>query len=1027
MRPTTRARRAPPAAELRFVSHELPVELYGDFTHWFEPLAMERRGAEWTRALRLPTGVYSYKFRTYDGRWHLDPENPRTRSVNGLRNSLLCVGGSDEPVLHAPAHPLLFLDGDHTLVVRAGLRRGASDGLTLRLLAPDSDEPARELAMQEVGAEDEHRLFEVAVPTCGVPIDYIFVLDSGKRVGGGGQALRADVVELSRRVPKGWRDAVVYTILVDRFRRGGQEGAWPEPVPSDERAPHLGDLRGVREALAELAALGVTVLHLSPVAHADSAHRYDAKNPLEIDPRLGGEVELRALIADAHRLGLRVLCDVVLTHVHRDFLPFCDVRLRGPASPYASWFFVERHPFFEGQAPGYRHYQKGQWQEPLLRTDDAAVAEYLGRVLRHYLGLGVDGFRIDAAADVPRQLLLDLRRLVESERPDAILLGEVTTDNPGHFTAQALTAATDFSHQQALVPWLRGQTSTETAQAALGRAAFFRGPPHAGLIFTATHDQPRLLSILGDAERARLGHLLTLTLAGVPAIYYGDEIGLRSAHTPSQSGALRDFEDAWPDRAPLPWQRDQWDETTLTLFRDALRLRQLHPALRRGSQDFLPAVEAPEVLAFRRRAGDDWLEIFANRGAEPAALTLPEGPNTATLRLGLGTASLDGDRLLLGPRSAAVVSRTASREALALRRSCLQHNRALCEAAFRDGALASPSLPRRLYLTVTERCNLRCLHCITDAPAKTASGRARTLEPWLLDALDEAFAAADYFGFVHGGESLVAPSFFAALTRIQRARADVGQYDVHLLSNGMLLDGKQAERLIEHGVTSLAISLDGGSAATNDRLRLGADFATILANLEGVLAARARRGADLRVGVSTVITRSNRDELPALAERLADLGVDWLKLEEMVPTSTVAATELVRPGSARLGEVVTALRKRLASRRVVLVEHLETPERCDCRAAELPPPLAERLRAFRRADDFANRARFRPCRMLWEQACIDPDGSLHPVDYFRPALGRLSDEPLFALWNGGVMQGLRAQALAELSADARARCLDESE
>lgn len=1001
---------------LRFLSRDLPVELYGDFVHWMEPTTMERRGSaqEWQATVHLPAGVYAYKFRTYDGAWHLDGDNPRTRSTDGCRNSLLVLSGSDEPVLHAPCFPFAFVLDGGQLLLRAGLRRGNGDRLILRQLPPHnaaalgySVEDSRDFVMQKVAEEDEHLLFEARIPIAVSTLDYLFVLESGRRVGNSGQALRVKLPALRDKLPAFWQKAVIYTVFIDRFRRGSGTLTPTTELP-DEEARCGGDLHGVREALPYLAALGVTVLHLTPICLSHSAHRYDAVNPRVVDPALGGEDALIALLNDAHRLGLRVLLDVVLTHVHRDFLPFCDVRLRGQASPYADWFYVERHPFFEGLGPGYRHYQKGRWQEPLLRTDNEEVIAYLEDVVRHFARLGVDGFRLDAAADVPLSLLLRLRDAARAERPDAVLFGEVTPDNTWRFTASALDAATDFSHQQVLYDWLwHRRIDAKTAAHTWRRRAFARGPDATAVVFSATHDQPRFLTLTRDVRRARLAQIITLLGPATPALYYGDEVDLHS-HEPERA-----FEDVWPDRAPMPW--DVCDEVTRSLIRDALRLRREHPALHAGDVDFLDG----ECFAFRRRAGDDVVEIYVNDDESSRIQFLFSGPSGSTLLLACGEAVVDGDCVRLGPLSAAVIARHAPPHVTAAWQTAIEKNAQLCAATFRAGQLASLSLPSQLYLTVTERCNLRCGHCITAAPARTASGQARTMQPWLLDVLEPALAAADYFGFVHGGESLVAPIFFELLRRIQRARAG-RRYDAHLLSNGMLLDGDAVKRLCELGVTSLAVSLDGGSAATNDSLRIGADFEKILDNLASAIAIRKQLGADLRIGVSTVLTQSNLHELLELGARLIALGVDWIKVEEVYPVNALSRLELLPPRGRRATTAVQALRELAQSSSVIIVDHLAPPSGCPCAAAQRSG--SDALSDFRRSDDFANRTCFLLCRAAWQQACVDPDGTVHAVDYFQPPLGSLIDAPFLSLWQGDRAMQQRAAALARIDPALRRSC-----
>ncbi|HVK71320.1 MAG TPA: radical SAM protein [Polyangium sp.] len=337
--------------------------------------------------------------------------------------------------------------------------------------------------------------------------------------------------------------------------------------------------------------------------------------------------------------------------------------------------------------------------------------------------------------------------------------------------------------------------------------------------------------------------------------------------------------------------------------------------------------------------------------------------------------------------------------------------------AFRAGRVVAP-LPVRLYVTVTERCNLRCAHCITDAPEKTRSGSARTMQPWLLDALREPFEAAEYVGFVHGGEALVAPIFPEVLAAIQRCRAGrPGRTDVHLLSNGMVLDEARFDALCDLGLTSLSLSLDGATAGMNDGLRIGGRFATIVKNIEGMVRRRASRGVDVRIGISTVVTASNVDELPALGRLVASLGVDWLKVEEVFPCTTRAQVEWIDPRGERVLRAVREVGAILASTGVVLVDHLDPRGTCPCVAGDDPA-----FRVFRAADDFANRARFLTCRMEWEQACVDPDGSVHPVAYEAPVIGSLASSSLVSLWNGEVMQSLRRAALSRTPAPIRQAC-----
>ncbi len=1091
------ARRRPPPEELAVVFLFRPpaqapfVDLRGEMTHFQHVSPMtETAPGQFEKTVRLGTGVYAYKLFGGGDSWWPDPENPRTRSRDGVRNNVAVIGGTDEPLLHAPARPFLFTAEDGRLCVRAALRRGAAESVSVRW---DEGDGPRETPMQIVAEEDEHLLCEAHLPASARAVEYMFALPNGHlvgRAGASGQAFRVARSHTFPETPEWWRDAVVYTVFLDRFRRG-ERGTWGPP-PDHEMGRWGGDLDGVTAALPYLADLGITVLHLTPVTPAPSAHRYDAVDPRAVDPALGGEPALTRLFEEAHARGLRVILDVAATHVDRDFFAFRDVRDRGPRSPYFGWFHVRKYPFTEGIDPGYEHYQKGQWREPLLNTDNPEVVDYLADTFAGWAKLGADGFRVDAAADLPLATIRRFAEAARSVRDDIVLYGEVIPPNIHRFTADALDAATDFAVQESLYDWLfRKRIGASRVALVNARRRFDRGGPGTtALTFTATHDQHRFRTLTADPRPARLAQLFVLLGAAIPSILYGDEVGLTpewaeteppeaSSTTPStEKGGARQgspvpgatsprlrsvteepgFEGIWGDRAPMHWpppgqeSAATWDLETLALVKGALRIRRENKAIHSGDEAFL-ALGADDVLAIRRSAGDEIIDVILHGDEGYRTVTLPEGaPSGAEILLTLGEASLespptraseaqessafhDGNahdasprdsdapedgprRVRLGPYAGIVLRRVPPAESVALWNELASQSTLLSGLSFREGSLTSAPLPAHLYVTVTERCNLSCAHCITAAPEKTTSGRARTTSPWLVEALRGPFAAADYIGFVHGGESLVAPVFWDVLRAAETARAGrPGRVDIHVLSNGMLLDETRVRRLIAHGVTSLSVSLDGATEVTNDTLRKGGRLPTILANLRRTAEIRRETGADLRIGVSTVVTAGNVVELAAMGRIVADIGLDWLKVEEIFPCTPTARHQMILSRDPRVEAAMDDLRRTLARTGVVLVDHRDPPSGCACEGLQ-NPFLAE----FRKSDDFANRTVFHPCRMEWEQACIDPDGTVHPVDYSRPSIGNLLHTSLAEMWNGPDMASLRRAALQRTPRRLRTSC-----
>ncbi|HJD80539.1 malto-oligosyltrehalose synthase [Kitasatospora aureofaciens] len=128
---------------------------------------------------------------------------------------------------------------------------------------------------------------------------------------------------------------------------------WSPPTPPPTASYRLQlqpgfTLHDATAAVPYLAALGVSHLHLSPLLEAapGSTHGYDTVDHTRISEQLGGETALRALAAEAHRHGLRLIADVVPNHMavpvpERLNQPLWQVLRDGPDSPYARWFDID--------------------------------------------------------------------------------------------------------------------------------------------------------------------------------------------------------------------------------------------------------------------------------------------------------------------------------------------------------------------------------------------------------------------------------------------------------------------------------------------------------------------------------------------------------------------------------------------------------------------------------------------------------------------------------------------------------------
>ncbi|MDT0166411.1 glycoside hydrolase family 13 protein [Actinotalea sp. AC32] len=431
-------------------------------------------------------------------------------------------------------------------------------------------------------------------------------------------------VEPRRAAEDWWRQAVVYQVYPRSFADADGDG--------------LGDIRGVTSRLPYLRDLGVDAVWLSPFypsALADGG--YDVDDYRDVDPRLGTLDDVDAMIAEAHRLGLKVVVDIVPNHSSDRHVWFTEALASPPGSPAR-----DRYVFRDGRGPdgseppsdwmshfGGRAWTRvpdGQWylhlftrEQPDFNWDNPEVREDFLTTLRFWSDRGVDGFRVDVAHGLAKDLSHPLRD-VGGVHPDALtgipldgshpyfdreevheifrewrrVLDEY--DPPRSAVAEAwvansrrvLYARPDelgqaFNFELVRAPWSAPQVHVVvddalSAAAAAGASATwvlsnhdvvrhvsrYALPPGTDLVrwllSDGTEPEPDLEQGL---RRARAATLLMLALPGSAYVYQGEELGLPEvADLPRES--LQDpiwFRTEGADkgrdgcRVPIPWEK----------------------------------------------------------------------------------------------------------------------------------------------------------------------------------------------------------------------------------------------------------------------------------------------------------------------------------------------------------------------------------------------------------------------------------------------------------------------------------------
>jgi glycosidase len=396
---------------------------------------------------------------------------------------------------------------------------------------------------------------------------------------------------------------------------------------ADSNGDGEGDLPGILARLPLLRELGVSLLWLTPIHPSPSYHGYDVADYYAVHPDLGTMADLDRLIAEARRLKMGVLLDLVINHTSSRHPWFVAAQAGGPdAGRYIfrpdnpGWQALGRPLFKRLSDTAPYHLAIFSAGLPDLNYRDPRVLPAVQDIAAFWLARGIDGFRLDAArylvewpepqtatsppawadtADTHR-----VWRALRERTGGALLLGEVWADLDTiaryYGSGDELSSCFNFPLAGGILDGVRRDTA-QPIRDTLAHMARLQVPPRFLAPFLSNHDQRRVAAVLsGDGARLRLAAALYLAMPGTPFLYYGEEIGLAQANLPGDRA----------QRQMMPWAEvaaQQADPGSLWRhYQKLLSLRRSVPAL---------SAEHLRVL----RTSDDRLLALV-RGEGPGAL-----------------------------------------------------------------------------------------------------------------------------------------------------------------------------------------------------------------------------------------------------------------------------------------------------------------------------------------------------------------------------------------------------------------------
>ena len=514
-----------------------------------------------------------------------------------------------------------------------------------------------------------------------------------------------------------------------------------------------GDLQGVLDKMDYLDSLGITAVYFRPLNDAPSLHKYDARNWRHIDVNFGpnpskdketiaseipddpstwkmteADKLFVKVIDEFHKRDIKVILDYSWNHTGKTFWAWKDVLKNQTQSKYKDWYWIEQFdnpetPENEFEYHGWvgvptlpeiKETEKQDASKSLTAFEgniyDKAAKQHIFNVAKRWLDPngdgdnsdGVDGYRLDVAAETPLGFWRDFRKHVRQINPDAYLLGEIWWEewpdkllNPEPFLqGDVFDAVMNYRWYRSARHFFNESPNKISASEFIDSLNSFRktirkNNNYAMMNYTGGFDTPRILTSLFNKnkykyyckahenpdykihkpdtatyETLKLLLVQQYTYFGAPHIYAGDEMGMWGADDPSCRKPLiwtdYTFEDetTHPLGLERPIDKVVFNHDVFNFHRKLISIRKSNPLLVQGDIEFIKVKGFNDMFAYRRF--DDTNEILAVFNHENTSKTIEiskvfNGEYSDILKVSKVENSQDKLMVTIPPRTASIL------------------------------------------------------------------------------------------------------------------------------------------------------------------------------------------------------------------------------------------------------------------------------------------------------------------------------------------------------------------------------------
>ncbi|MCF8435252.1 MAG: hypothetical protein K9G57_00275 [Ignavibacteriales bacterium] len=579
------------------------VAVAGTFNNWNKDQYTMQKTDEpgiWAVTVPLESGIeYHYKIVLNDSLWMTDPNAPDI-TEDEWRNGVIVPQKYGAPYIASitPPHNKRIEDLDKIII------KLASDKSPINPASIAMSLDGKEIAFT---FDEYNSLLTASMPDSLNDGEHRIILKFSDMDGNHNDGITSTFF-LDRFIkeittPVFYDSAVIYEIFIRTFMDSNGDG--------------IGDFNGLTSRLGYLRdTLGINTLWLMPWNESTTDHGYNVVDYYSIEKDYGSFEEYLRFLEAARSKGIKVVMDFVINHTDSTH-KFFQNAYKNPASSFTPWY-----QFLNIENSDWNHFGVER-KMPKLDFSNPEVQDYFIKVAKFWLDPdqngdfsdGVDGFRCDAAKEVPHQFWNRFRKEIKSFSPSTLLLGEVW-DNSFFlipFFKEEFDMLFAYPFYYSLEKYIKSNDLNSIQKRILEEKEIY--PSGFQMTrFLANHDNNRAFTFAGsDTAKYLIMNFITFTLPGTPMIYYGDELMFEGKLPPEN---VR--------------QNMEWDKVSanylksgsaLTFTRNLISLRKKYTALSERNDSktnslFFLEHKNSELLAFLRYNENEKLFIIINNSSE---------------------------------------------------------------------------------------------------------------------------------------------------------------------------------------------------------------------------------------------------------------------------------------------------------------------------------------------------------------------------------------------------------------------------